>query len=165
MSLRLRTVFVLLVLALLGVVAALNWSVFTAPTTLNLLLRQVEAPLGLTLLGVIVVLTLLYFLFAMGVETAALLETRRHTRELDAQRRLADQAEASRFAELRRYLQAELGERDARAAEAIQPVIARLDQVEEALKEEVERTGNTLAAYIGELEDRLVRGGQAPPAA
>ena len=24
--------------------------------------------------------------------------------------------------------------------------------------------GNTLAAYIGELEDRLIRGGQAPPA-
>ena len=163
MSIRPRTLFVLLVLVLLGAFAALNWPTFTAPATLNLLFLRIEAPLGLTMLGVVAALTLLYLLFVIGVETAALLEARRHARELEAQRRLADEAEASRFAELRRYLEAELGQLHGLPADAAQSVIARLERAEDVLKAEVERASNTLAAYVGELEDRLARGGQTPP--
>jgi hypothetical protein len=42
-------------------------------------------------------------------------------------------------------------------------VIARVDRVEDTLRAEVERAGNTLAAYVGELEDRLGRRDQTPP--
>jgi uncharacterized integral membrane protein len=163
MSIRPRTVFVLVVLALLGAFAGLNWSAFTAPVALNLLVARIEAPLGLVMLTVTGALTLLYFLFALWMETAALLEARRHGRELDAQRRLADEAEASRFAELRRYLEAELGRLRPLPDEAAQRVIARVDRVEDTLRAEVERAGNTLAAYVGELEDRLGRRDQTPP--
>jgi hypothetical protein len=41
-------------------------------------------------------------------------------------------------------------------------VVARVERAEDSLKTEVERAGNTLAAYIGELEDRLTRGSQGP---
>jgi hypothetical protein len=34
-----------------------------------------------------------------------------------------------------------------------------LEEAEAALKADVERAGNTLAAYIGELEERLSRSG------
>jgi uncharacterized integral membrane protein len=165
MSIRPRTLLVVVILALLGAFAGLNWPAFTAPATLNLLFLRVEAPLGLTMLGAVAAVTLLYFLFAIGVETASLLETRRHARELEVQRRLADEAETSRFAELRRYLEAELERLHALSGEAAQSVIVRVDRAEDALKTEVERAGNTLAAYIGELEDRLTRGGPAPPTA
>jgi len=33
----------------------------------------------------------------------------------------------------------------------------------EGLRADIERTGNTLAAYLGEIEDRLERGGGSPP--
>lgn len=164
MSIRPRTAFVLLVLALLGAFAALNWAAVTAPTSLNLLLGRVEAPIGLAMLGVAVGLTVLYLLFAATTETAALLEARRHAREMDAQRRLAEEAEASRLAGLRRYLEGELERLEARSAEVTPPILERLDRLEEALRAEIERASNTLAAYIGELEERLVRGGQAPSA-
>lgn len=163
MFIRARTVFILVVLLLLAAFAALNWPAFTAPTPLNLLLLQVEAPLGVIMLAIVAVLTILYGLLVMGIETAALLETRRHTRELEAQRQLAEEAESSRLAELRRYLETELGRLHTLPGEVTKPLVARLAQSEEAIRADIERTGNTLAAYIGELEDRLARGGQPPP--
>ena len=53
-------------------------------------------------------LLLLLILTAIALQTSALLETRRHSRELQASRELADQAEASRFNELRNFLEVEL---------------------------------------------------------
>jgi hypothetical protein len=36
-------------------------------------------------------------------------------------------------------------------------LLTRLDQIERELRSSLEQTGNTLAAYIGELEDRFDR--------
>jgi hypothetical protein len=87
-----------------------------------------------------------------------ILETRRYGRELQSQRELADKAEASRFTELRGFLDAELSTLAARVAEIKSGTDTRLDQLERDLRASVEQTGNTLAAYIGELEDRVERG-------
>jgi hypothetical protein len=144
----------------LGGLAALNWSAVTLRVPLNLLVTRVETPLGLAMLGVIAALSVLYLLFAAGVETRALLEGRRHARELDAERRRADEAEASRYTALRTFLEGELQALRTLPGDAAREVIARVERAEESLKIEVERAGNTLAAYIGELEDRLARGGQ-----
>jgi hypothetical protein len=130
---------------------------------LRVLIARVEARLGLIMLGVVVAVTGLYALFALGVETRALLEGRRYARELDAQRKLAADAEGSRLRELRAYLEGELAALRAGPGESAREVIARVDRVESTLKDELERVGNTLAAYIGELEDRLSRGGSPPP--
>jgi hypothetical protein len=67
------------------------------------------------------------------------MESRRQTRELQAQRDLADRAEASRFTELRTEL------------------MARLDRLQTESRIAVEQNGNALAAQLGELEDRLAR--------
>jgi len=40
-------------------------------------------------------------------------------------------------------------------------VLARIGQLEHALREAVEESGNSLAACIGELEDRLEKGGDS----
>ncbi len=165
---RPRSLFLVLVLALLAVFAALNWAVFTAPTSLNLLVAQIEAPLGLIMLAVTAVLSAIYFLFVLWLETAALLEYRRHARDLSTQRQLAESAEASRYAELRRVLEAELAALRALPAEAAAGVIARLGEAEGKLRADLEKSTNSLAAYLGEIEDQLTRRGQAsgpPPAA
>lgn len=146
-----------MILLAVGLFTALNWAAFSAPAPLSLGFRTVEAPLGMVLLGVIVGVSVLYLLFLTWLETSALLEGRRHARELLAQRQLAESAEASRLAELRRVLESELAAMREAPETAAARVLARLEQSEAALRQDIERAGNTLAAYIGELEDRLER--------
>jgi uncharacterized integral membrane protein len=124
----LRTVVLLIVLAAVAVFAALNWSAFMAPTTLSLGIAQVQAPLGLIMLALMAILTALFLTYLVYVQTTVLLESRRHAKELQAQRVLADQAEASRFTELRTYLE------------------TRLTELE-----------NSLSAQVGEMRDRFER--------
>ena len=155
---NLRTVLVLLVLGILGIFAAVNWNSFMTPTTLSLLFATVQAPLGLVMLGFTALLTALFLLFIAYLQASLLMDSRRYARELQAQRALADQAEASRIAELRGYLEAELPKLAAEIAESRVAMETRLDRLDRDLRSVVEQAGNTLAAYIGELEDRLERG-------
>ncbi len=124
----LRTVVLLVVLALVAIFAALNWSAFVAPTTLSFGVAQVQAPLGVIMLALLVVLTALFLLYVVYLQTTVILEWRRREKELQASRELADQAEASRFTELRAHLE------------------TRLTEIE-----------NSLSAQLGEMRDRLQR--------
>lgn len=159
---RARTALLLAVLVVLGVFAALNWTVFTMPTDLSLLFARVEAPLGVILLGAIALITVLYAVFLAWLETAALLEARRSARELSAQRELAQNAESSRYTELRGLLVTELAELRTIPEATARDLRTHLDLVATGLRADIERAGNTLAAYIGELEERLESGARAP---
>jgi type III secretory pathway component EscR len=155
---RLRTLMMLIVLGAIAAFAAVNWTAFTTPTTLSLVFAVVQAPLGLIMLAIAALITVLFLVFVVYLQTSVILETRRYGRELQSQRELADKAEASRFTELRGFLDAELSTLAARVAEIKSGTDTRLDQLERDLRASVEQTGNTLAAYIGELEDRVERG-------
>ena len=93
----LRTLLILIVLGAVAIFAAINWNAFMAPTTLSVVFANVEAPLGLILLVAIGLLTLLFLLYVVYLQSAILMENRRNARELQAQRELAEQAEASRY--------------------------------------------------------------------
>ena len=155
---KVRTLLLLLTLVAIAVFTALNWSAFMTPTTLSLGVANVQAPLGLVMLGLVAFLAALFLVFVVYLQTSVLLEARRYARELQASRELAGQAEASRFTELRGFLEAELKREAGLNAESRVVVLARLDQLDRDLRSAVEQSGNTLAAYIGELEDRLERG-------
>ena len=105
---------------------------------------------GVVLFGGFVILMLIE-------QSVALAETRRYGRDLDAQRRLADQAEASRFTELRTYLSGELAQTEQRAVDMQSALIARVDQLERSLRVALDQQANSLAATIGELDDRIER--------
>ena len=154
---RTRTLLLLVVLIAIGVFAAINWTAIVAPTTLSLLVTDVQAPLGLIMLGVTALVTLLFLLFVVYLQTSVHLDTRRHTRELQGQRELADKAEASRFTELRAFLETELRKLAEQSGAAQANMAARLDQVQRELGAAILQTENSLSAYIGELEDRLHR--------
>lgn len=158
---KLRTLVLLLILLAIAAFAALNWSTFIAPTDLSLGVTTVRVPLGLLMLGLLILLTLLFLLYVVYLQTSALLESRRLSKEVQAHRELADQAEASRFTELRQFLEAELSKHAALHAESRAAVLARVEQLAQELRTAVEQSGNTLSAYIGELEDRLERGGDS----
>ena len=153
-----RTLLLLLAVVAIAAFTALNWNAIMAPATLSLGVANVQAPLGLVMLGLVAFLAALFLVFVVYLQTSVLLEARRHARELQANRELADQAEASRFTELRGFLEAELTRQAGLDAESRVVVLARLDQLDRDLRSAVEQSGNTLAAYIGELEDRLERG-------
>lgn len=155
-----RTLYLLLLLvaAVLAAVTILNWEAFVTPTELSLGFAQVALPLGLTLLSLLVLLTVIFLVHAVYLQGTVLLDTRRHTKELQANRELADKAEASRFTALREFIAAELATQAARQAEAQQALMARIAELEQASQTFTEQTGNSLAASLGELEDRLERG-------
>ena len=92
---RARTALLLVVLVALGIFTALNWTAITTPTDLHLVFRRVQAPVGVILLAFTAGVTLLYAVFLTWIEASAMLEGRRFTRELQAQRQLAETAEAS----------------------------------------------------------------------
>ncbi|GIW26218.1 DNA cytosine methyltransferase [Meiothermus sp.] len=162
-----RNVFLLVVIVLMAVFAWRNWAVFSEEKPLSLIFTQVNAPFGIVMLAIMAVLVVIYFLYTVGLETAALLEVKKYARELLSTRKLADEAEASRFSELKKWLEGELESLKAQSPAGLeaklQQVVERIDRVEHELREDIEKAGNTLAAYIGELEDQLTGQDKHPP--
>jgi biopolymer transport protein ExbB/TolQ len=159
---RIRMTLLLVATLITAVFVALNWPEFVRPTPVSLGVTIVEMPLPLLLL----VALLLALLGGMG--NAAWNDARHdrelglHMRELQAQRNLADKAEASRFTELRHYLDLQAGEarqREAVTAEALQ---ATLIKGQRDMQASVEMLANRLAAQMGTIdghqrEERLTR--------
>jgi uncharacterized integral membrane protein len=92
---------------LVAVLAMLNWSTLMAPAPLNLLLIQIEAPLGVVMLGLAGVLVALFLVAGMRNRIGTLLETRRLSTELQHAHELADKAEASRIENLHHLISTE----------------------------------------------------------
>jgi uncharacterized integral membrane protein len=139
-----RSVALFASLGLVGLFALFNWGVFSADTPLWLGFTTVQAPLGIIMLGVVVFLSLLFTVWAMSLQVQSLREARRHTKEMVVQRELADKAEASRFTELREMLRSEFGQ-----------LTQAQNELRKSLISQVENSGNSVAAHLGQLEDRL----------
>lgn len=162
---KISTLLLVAALAVIGVFAALNWPAFTQSTTLSLGFAAVTAPLGLVLLGMLVALSVLFLAYLVTLQTSVLLETRRHARELQAHRALADQAEASRFTELRKFIESELQLRTVREVEMHEALVARMERLDESVRGNLQDANNTMAAYMGEMEDLIEHGRRPLPGA
>ena len=141
----LRALAFFLVLLVVGVFALANWDAFAAPTPLSIGVTTVQAPLGLIMLGLMAFLCVLFTVWVISLQATSLLDARRQTKELQAQRALADKAEASRFTELRTEL------------------MARFDRLQNESRAALDQSQNAVAAHIGQLEDRLERARLLPP--
>ena len=153
----LRTVLLLVVVLLIAALAALNWSTLAAPVAMSVGFTQVTAPLGLIMLGLTALLGIFFLVYVLYMQTTVLLDARRHNKEIQAQRELADKAEASRFTELRNFLEAQENTHMARNGERHAALLARIERLEEAIRVRSEQSDHTLAAHIGQLEDRFER--------
>ena len=154
---RARMIFLVLPILLIAAFVALNWSEFLRPTTLSLGFRMVEAPLGMVMLGLLTLALLGFLIMAASLQTENLLASRHYTREITAQRDLADKAEASRFTELRAFLDAQ-GQDAVRREQAMAAAFnASVKQSQQELQLRIDQQANSLAASLGELEDRLDR--------
>ena len=139
-------VFMWVVAALVIGFVLINWGMLVTPIQVSFGFTRVSTPLGLVLLSLTVALTAAFVGLLVSVQSKALATHRRHSADLLAQRELVDKAEASRFTELQRYLEHELASlRDAQRAS------------EQRAREELLAMSNTLAACIGEVDERLER--------
>jgi len=129
---------VLVAAGLAALFVVLNWRVFAGPAKLNLLLTSVEVPVGAVML-LLLALTLLVLWIVVGSwQGTLIMEFRRQAKELQAQRLLAESAEASRFTELGTLIREEIAK----------------------LRTELQETEHSIAATLGEMDDRLRKRGQ-----
>lgn len=140
---RLRLLVVLGLVVLLAAFVAFNWTVFVTPTPLNLGLLSFDAPLGLAMLGLTVTLSLVFIVYMAIWQSKILMDARHQAKELKMQRTLADQAEASRFIELRTVMLAEF-----------EQLAGRIEKSQDALRLEMQENANSLAAMLAEIDDK-----------
>lgn len=143
-----RTIILLLIAIVIAALAVLNWDTLIDPTTVSLGVTSIEAPLGAIMLGLTILLSVFFLAYVLSMHGSVLLETRKHVRELNAQRELADKAELSRFTELRQYL-----ETQQRQSQDL--FNARMDAMEARLSARAQESENVTAAFMGQLEDQL----------
>jgi len=150
------TAIVVLLAALAGLVA-LNWATFNAMTTLSLGVTEVQAPLGLLLLGAIGLVSLLFMGYILLQQATQMVELRRMSKDLQTQRGLADQAEASRFTEMRGFFEAEMRRLETQADAGRRELAERLAQLQQQWQTKLDESTRTLSAYVGEVDDKLDR--------
>jgi DNA anti-recombination protein RmuC len=152
---RARLVFIVAAILLVAGFAALNWSEFMRPAPLSFGAGTVDAPLGAVML-VILGVALLFFLFASAVQQSRyLMESNRHAKSLQAQRDLAERAEASRFTDLRQQLDAHLRENRQRESLASTELEKAMVQSQRELRSQLDLINRTLDGRLTELEGRL----------
>jgi TolA-binding protein len=156
---RTRGILFIVAILLVAAFAALNWSEIARSVPLSFGVFVMNAPLGAILLGLLALAAVAFALSSAAIRTQALVDSRTHHKTLEAQRTLADKAEASRFTDLRQHLDAqlrELRERDAIAATEFQKAMVNSQR---ELRTQLEQMNRTLAARLNELDGRL---GHAP---
>lgn len=135
------------IIAVLAIVFVLiNRTMLATPVQVSFAFTSLSMPLWLLLLGLALALSAVFFGLLLAGQVRLVATHRRHAAELRAQRELVEQTEGSRFTELRQYLEVELASlRQAHSASL------------ERLHQEILAANNSLAACIGEIDERLER--------
>lgn len=152
---RIRNVLFILATILVVAFALLNWAEITRPTTLNLGLTALTAPLGAILLGLLVLATVLFLAAQASAHTRHLMEGRQNAKALEAQRELAERAEASRFVELRQQLEEHLRESHQRETQGASQMEQTVSRLQRELRQELEQSHRAMTVRLGEMEARL----------
>lgn len=94
-------------LAILAALSVLNWNTLSAQAPLDLVVWQIQAPLGIVLLGVAGVMLALFMVAYLYNQIGSLMETRKLLKEIQRVQQLADKAEASRIENLHQLISTE----------------------------------------------------------
>jgi uncharacterized integral membrane protein len=156
-DMNLRTLSLALALVLIAAFAFLNWSAISTPGDLSLGFVTLQAPLGLVMLAMTVLVSALFLIYIAYQQAGVILEARRYAKELKSHRELADQAEASRFTALQTYLADELRRLDAQRASESDRMTALVAQLERRIADKLDESTRSFSAVVGEIEDKLDR--------
>ena len=165
---KLRGILITLLLALAGIFAAVNWATLTTTLPVNLLVRRIDAPVGLVLLATVVAVALIGFLLSLLERADQLREIRTLERRLERTREKLDKQQARDIDDLKDAMRAwgesleqRIDGRVERAEVTIQDAIDRAGEEDgrrfAELESRVTTVRNELAADVGEAEDTLRR--------
>ena len=107
---RLRHVGVIFLLLLLVIFSMGNWETIATPTTLNLLVGQVQVPLGLLMLITTGLLTVLYALLLVLAERRLLREGARLHRDVEEVRQREGETQTTEIRQLAQTLTQDLSD-------------------------------------------------------
>lgn len=152
---RLKTFFLLLLLIICCVFLVVNWTAILTEVPVNFLVDTVDAPIALIVLLGLGVLVIICLLYALWLQASLALEMRKSHRETEAARALAENAEKSRFSELKSEMQKAFAELQTDADLRKNSVIDRVDALEKRFDEGFVQTINSLSSSVGEVEDSV----------
>lgn len=163
---KILTGLLALLLLVLGVFVLGNWAAIWTVTEVWLFGPRVQAPVALFILSGFAVVGTWLVLMLLVQQAGAIASLRRTAKELAAQRKLADEAEASRFTALRQHLDATLGQRGASAGAGVDgaALLDRLDRLEAGLRQALAEHDNAVTAWLGTLDDRVEQMAAGRPA-
>lgn len=130
---RISNVLFIVTAVVIAMFAMLNWNAITTPTVLDMGVADVQAPLGLVMLGLLILFVISAIVFALYAKTAGFFRERHLLREMQAAQNLAQSAEESRFTELRDIIADEVKALDERNAERMAAMMEKLDHLSEKL--------------------------------
>ena len=167
---KLRSLFIFLVLILLAVFLVINWTALSAPTTVNLIYTEMTAPLGVIVVAAFASLTLVLLFYTVWQQASLAFEVRAAYKEARQARAIADDADKSRVTALHAEMNERFDRLDAQLTargdelitlirQAVQDTQKRLDALERAQKdaraEEVASIREGLSALERKVLDEL----------
>lgn len=164
---KIRTIFLLLVLILMAVFLVINWTALSTVTAVNLIYTEIQAPLGVLVVGGFAAVVFVLLVYMVWQQASVTLELRAAYKEARNARTVADDAEKSRFAESNRILlerieklEALMTARSDETLTAVRQEAARAEERYKALYDDQKRAQGELTAQvqtqIGAMEKRVV---------
>jgi uncharacterized membrane protein YccC len=156
-----RIVFIVIAALVVAAIAAFNWPEFTRAEPLSFGVATASVPLGLLMLTLIGIVLVVFLVSSAIQESRYLLDHRRHSRALQAQRELAEKAEASRFTDLRQHMDTHLREVRQRDQVVATEFEKRLMHSHNELRAHLDRMHHAILARLAEIETRIPPAGAA----
>lgn len=160
----LRAAVLLAIFTCLFTFIGLNWTEFSTPSILSFGFTVVNVSVGIVMLAALLLVVALFVAYVMYLQATWALQQRRVLSELESQRKLADQAEASRTADLLARVNATFDLLTQSITSATATLENKLAQVSEANKLVLLENTQSLSAQLGEMEDKLDKALGVPPA-
>ena len=162
--------YIVLVIALLisGAFMVVNWSAINQTTTVDLFFTKGEAPLSLMLVIIFGILILILLTTLVLQQCSALLGYRRMIRDLEAQKKLASNAENSRLELVKKEFDAKMLEMNqqrqqdnenlkARLDESAQKQLESLTQVIREIKESNQELSLSVDRSLQTMDDKVTK--------
>lgn len=135
---RSRGIVITLIVVLLALFAALNWTALVARQPVHLVFFTVQAPLGLVLIGIAVALCFIFLLFSLFRRAAQLRQVSGLERTLEGERKLNQQKRSAELEALETRLGERFGGLEASFKAALSEHYGRLEAGERAQAERME---------------------------
>ena len=107
-TMKIRTIIVIVILFLVLLIAGINWAEFTRPIPIFLLFTTVNVPIGLSMLGVMGIIGAIFLAMIGRTQTVAWFEHRSLSKKLTKAQKIADKEEESRIRDLRAVFDEEI---------------------------------------------------------